>query len=158
MAGADAAWATALRTRHYPADRNVLKAHITLFHHLPGTQWPLVRDCVKRACATYPPPVARIDCVLNLGEGVALHIESPQMMAIREELADAFFGLMTPQDQAKLRLHITIQNKVKPGEARALLTQMNATFTPRPIAIIGIDAHHYRGGPWERIQGWRFRG
>ena len=30
--------------------------------------------------------------------------------------------------------------------------------TARDDHVIGIDAHYYRGGPWEPIQGWRFRG
>lgn len=158
MAPADAAWATALRDRHYPAERNQLKAHITLFHHLPGTQWLLVRDSVKRVCAAYPPPVARVDRLINLGGGVALHVDSAEMLAVRAELADSFFGLLIPQDNAPPRLHITIQNKVKPAEARTLLANMAASFSPRPLGIIGIDAHYYRGGPWEPIQAWKFRG
>lgn len=28
----------ALRSRHFPPDRNVLDAHVTLFHALPGEQ------------------------------------------------------------------------------------------------------------------------
>ena len=158
MGGEDAAWATTLRTAHFPPERNYLRAHITLFHHLPGPEWPLVRDSVKRLTADNPPPRARIDRLLNLGRGVAFHVESPELLAYRAELADSFFGLLTPQDSNKPRLHITVQNKVEPSVARKLLTQMESDFTPRPLSIIGIDAHYYRGGPWEPIQGWRFRG
>ncbi len=158
MDGEDAAWATALRTAHFPAERNYLRAHITLFHHLPGPQWPLVKDRVKRLCADNPPPVARIDRLINLGRGVAFHVDSPDLLAMREELADGFFGLLTPQDSNKPRLHITVQNKVEPHVARKLLQTLESDFTPRPLSIIGIDAHYYRGGPWEPIQSWRFRG
>lgn len=158
MAPADAAWATALRDQHFPPERNYLRAHITLFHHLPGPQWPLVRDMVKRLCADNPPPKARIDRILNLGRGVAFHVDSPDLLTLRAELADAFFGLLTPQDSHKPRLHITVQNKVEPAAARRQLTQLEADFTPRPLSIVGIDAHYYRGGPWEPIQGWKFRG
>mgnify|MGYP004351873915 CR=1 FL=1 len=28
-------WATALRTEHFPPERNYLEAHVTLFHALP---------------------------------------------------------------------------------------------------------------------------
>jgi 2'-5' RNA ligase superfamily len=158
MGGEDAAWATALRDQHFPAERNYLRAHITLFHHLPGPQWPLVKDAVKRLCANNPPPVARIDRLINLGRGVAFHVDSSDLLAMREEMADGFFGLLTPQDSNKPRLHITVQNKVEPSVARKLLQAMESEFTPRPLSIIGIDAHYYRGGPWEPIQGWRFRG
>ena len=158
MGGEDAAWATALRTAHFPPERNYLRAHITLFHHLPGPQWPLVKDAVKRLCAENPAPRARIDRLLNLGRGVAFHVDSPDLLALRAELADAFFGLLTPQDSAKPRLHITVQNKVEPSAARRLLQVLEPEFTPRPLAIVGIDAHYYRGGPWEPIQAWKFRG
>ena len=87
MGGADAAWATALRTAHFPPERNYLRAHITLFYHLPGPEWPLVKDAVKRLTADNPPPRARIDRLLNLGRGVAFHVESPDLLAMREDLA-----------------------------------------------------------------------
>ena len=158
MGGEDAAWATALRTAHFPPERNFLRAHITLFHHLPGPQWPLVRDTVKRLCAENPPPVARIDRLINLGRGVAFHVTSPDLLDLRADLADAFFGLLTPQDSNKPRLHITVQNKVEPSVARRLLQTLESEFTPRPLSVVGIEAHYYRGGPWEPIQAWKFRG
>ena len=83
---------------------------------------------------------------------------TPDLLALRAELADSFFGLLTPQDSAKPRLHITVQNKVEPSAARRLLQVLDPEFTPRPLSIVGIDAHYYRGGPWEPIQAWKFRG
>ena len=35
MGDADFAYFDGLRRHHYPSDRNVLRAHLTLFHHLP---------------------------------------------------------------------------------------------------------------------------
>jgi hypothetical protein len=79
-------------------------------------------------------------------------------VARRGELADGFCGLLIPQDQGRPRLHITVQNKVEPSVAKALYAALAATFQSRPLVISGLAAHYYRGGPWETIRRWPFRG
>jgi 2'-5' RNA ligase len=95
---------------------------------------------------------------MDLGEGTALRVESEDLEDIRAELADAFHGLLTAQDQAPWRPHVTIQNKVEPREARALQAKLRATFLPRPLAIRGLALWRYRGGPWDAVKAWPFRG
>jgi len=90
--------------------------------------------------------------------GVAFRIDSPDLIAIRARIADRFAALLTPQDQATPRLHVTVQNKVSPAEARALLADLARNFRPRPVEITGIAAYHYRGGPWEAAFARNFRG
>lgn len=157
MSPADQRWADDLRRRHFPPERNQLAAHITLFHHLP----PGRLDEVKRRLGELsrrPRPAARIDRLLNLGRGVAFHVDSMDLSDMRAELAEAFRGLLTPQDQAVPRLHITIQNKVSPAIARATLAELERDFRPRPLGIAGLAAWHYRGGPWSPIARYGFRG
>lgn len=156
MGAADFAWADGLRRAHFPPERNWLPAHITLFHHLPPSLLDEVAVRLKRLCAG-PPPPARLTEVMLLGRGVALRVESPALMALREELADAFAGLLTPQDQARPRLHITVQNKVAPDAAKALAQALRRDFRPRALAIAGLAAWHYRGGPWEPAMKAMFR-
>jgi hypothetical protein len=157
LGSADFAWADGLRRAHFPPDRNQIPAHITLFHHLPPSVLPELKDRMKRLAAG-PSPPARIVGVLNLGNGVAFHLESPGLMEMRDDLAEAFTGLLTPQDQARPRLHITIQNKASPAEARALHQAMGVQFTGKRLAIDGLAAWHYRGGPWELATKTMFRG
>ena len=157
MGAADFAWADGLRRAHFPPERNWLGAHITLFHHLPPSALGEVAGRLKRLGAG-PPPTARLTDVMLLGRGVAYRVESPELLAMRAELADAFAGMLTPQDQAKPRLHITIQNKVTPDAAKALADKLRADFRPRPLAIAGLAAWHYRGGPWELAMKAMFRG
>ena len=157
MGAADFAWADGLRRAHFPPERNWLGAHITLFHHLPPSALGEVAGRLKRLGAG-PRPTARLTDVMLLGRGVAYHVESPELLAMRAELADAFAGMLTPQDQAKPRLHITIQNKVTPDAAKALADKLRADFRPRPLAIAGLAAWHYRGGPWELAMKAMFRG
>jgi len=157
MAPADQVWADRLRALHFPPERNHLAAHITLFHHLPPALLPELKDRM-RALAKEPPPSAILSEVYSLGHGVAYRVDSPDLIDIRAELAAAFHGLLTPQDAASPRLHITVQNKVSAGEARALLAGLRADFEPRRLHIAGLAAWHYRGGPWEAAFAASFRG
>ena len=94
---------------------------------------------------------------INLGRGVALRIDSPALVEIRADLADAFTGMLTPQDAAGWRAHVTIQNKVAPEEARLLFQQLSSDFRPRRLAVVGLALWRYRGGPWEPVSRHMFR-
>jgi len=148
---ADHAALDSLRRRHFPPERNQLPAHLTLFHHLPPQLAPELRQRLAAETRGLPAPRARIAGLRNLGRGVALRIESPELEDIRARLADAFGMLLTPQDRAGWRPHVTIQNKVEPAEARALQLVLEADFRPRPLVIAGLASWWYRGGPWEPI-------
>jgi hypothetical protein len=158
MGKVDQVWANGLRRAHFPPERNLLDAHITLFHHLPPSNLPEIRSRLAVMAGEFPPPVAHLTEVMMLGRGVAYRVDSLELLSIRDELAAEFRGLLIPQDQARPRLHITIQNKVEPVTAKALHADLSATFKPRQLAISGLTAHYYRGGPWEHIASWKFRG
>ncbi len=147
----DQAWFDRLRAAHFPPERNHLAAHLTLFHHLP----PSVEDELKRRLSEEArgvrAPAARLVAPYSLGRGVAYRIDSPELEAIRARLAEAFAGLLTPQDQAGWRAHVTVQNKVEPAAAKALLGDLSRDFVSRPVRIAGLAAYWYRGGPWEPI-------
>ncbi|WP_164114317.1 2'-5' RNA ligase family protein [Sphingorhabdus sp. Alg239-R122] len=158
MGDADFAWANRLRQQHFPPERNFLDAHITLFHHLPPQMLPEIRQRVKDMVAVFAQPEAWLHDVMLQGKGVAYRLDCEGLMNIRDELAENFAGMLTPQDQARPRLHITVQNKVTPAESKALHEQLVAEFEPRPFAIKGIGLYYYRGGPWEEIGRYSFRG
>jgi hypothetical protein len=152
----DDGWLQELRRVHYPAERNRVPAHLTLFRQLP----PSVEGELSRRLAAHaamPPPRAAIAGVIDLGEGTALRVESEELEDIRHDLAEALHGLLTPQDQAPWRPHVTIQNKVEPREARRLQQRLRETIEPRPLAIRGLAAWRYLGGPWEKIRDFPFR-
>jgi hypothetical protein len=157
MGAADQRHFDALRAAHFPPERNHLAAHITLFHQLPPSCLDELDRLFRRIAADTPPPAAMLREVYSLGQGVAFRIESPELLAIRARIADHFAGMLTAQDQGVPRLHITVQNKVAAAEARALLAALASDFRSRPLAIIGLAAHHYRGGPWEPALARSFR-
>jgi hypothetical protein len=153
----DNGWLQEMRRTHFPPERNQVPAHLTLFHHLPPG---LERELGQRlaACAAAPPPAARITAIMNLGGGTAFRVESEELEDMRNDLAEAFRGMLIPQDQAAWRPHVTIQNKVEPREARRLQEVLGATFQPRPLQIKGLASWRYLGGPWEPIRSHAFRG
>ncbi|MBB6427471.1 hypothetical protein HDC35_003221 [Sphingopyxis sp. JAI128] len=157
MGAADQRHFDALRSAHFPPDRNHLAAHVTLFHQLPPSGLDELERLVRRIAADTPPPAAMLREVYSLGQGVAFRVESPELLAVRARIADHFAGMLTAQDRGTPRLHITVQNKVPAADARALLARLASDFRPRPLAIAGLAAHHYRGGPWEPAFARSFR-
>lgn len=152
------AWADALRRAHFPPERNHLSAHVTLFHAFA----PSLRDELKLLLAGLAgeraPVAARVTGLMNLGRGTAISLDSPGMLALREEIADRFHGALTAQDQHPPRLHVTIQNKVAPEAAKALQRDLHDAIRPRDFTFVGLALHSYLGGPWERAGIWPFRG
>jgi len=152
------AWANRLRRAHYPAERNRVEAHLTLFHALPPSCEAELRDVLAAAAAEHPPVAARLEGAMSLGRGTALRIASADLLALRADLAERFRGLLTPQDVPVPRLHVTVQNKVAEKAARALLTELERTIEPLGFRFSGLALHRYRDGPWEFVKRWSFRG
>ena len=152
----DDGWLQQLRRAHYPVERNVVPAHLTLFRQLPPS---LEAELSARlaAAAAAPPPPATITGIMDLGEGTAFRIDSRALEAIRGALAEAFHGLLMPHDQAPWQAHITIQNKVAPRDARALQARLGASFEPRPLHLRALASWRYRDGPWEKAKEHPFR-
>ena len=152
------AWADRLRREHYPPERNQVAAHVTLFHALPPSSEAELCDCLAAAARDHAPIPARLDGVMPFGRGTALGITSPEMLALWEDLAERFHGLLTPPDEHPPRFHVTIQNKVPLDAAMALQAQLAGQVEPRGFRFAGLALHRYRGGPWEFVKRWSFRG
>lgn len=151
-------WATGLRDEHFPPERNYLEAHVTLFHAIPAQCEPEARSFLARLVGEVAPVPARLEGLMSLGGGTALKLSSPDMLSLRDHIADHFHGMLTAQDQHRPRLHVTIQNKVTSKEAKALQAQMAGTVNPRDFAFPGLSLFHYKGGPWELVRSFTFRG
>jgi 2'-5' RNA ligase superfamily len=152
------AWADGLRRAHFPPERNHLAAHVTLFHAFAPSLREELLGLMPAIAAQHAPPPARIEGLMNLGKGTALAIISPAMSAIRADIAERFAGALSAQDSHKPRLHITVQNKVTPAEARALQSELGSGLQPRSFAFSGLGLHLYLGPHWERVGRWPFRG
>ena len=154
---ADFARLDALRRRHYPPDRNRVPAHLTVFRSLP----PSAEDEVRRVLArigSLQPPQATEHGLIDLGSGVAIRIRSDDLDRLRDQLAEEFHGLLSAQDRGGWIPHVTIQNKVEPKTARALLRSLEKDFRPRALKIAGLELVRYSNKEWERLANYRFRG
>lgn len=152
------AWADALRRAHFPPERNKLAAHVTLFHSFAPSLRDELRRVLGRFAGEYAPPEARCEGLMDLGRGTALAVLSPDMLAVRAAIAEHFHGALTAQDRHEPRLHITIQNKVTPAEAKALQRKLSASLHPRQFRFPALGLHLYRDTLWELLGTWPFRG
>lgn len=146
----------AVRRAHFPADRNHLAAHITLFHALPAEHADAVRADVAGA-AHRPRFAVEVAGLRSLGRGVAYVLRSPELDALRAALAARWDPWLTPQDAGRSAIHVTVQNKVSPAAARLLLDELRAAFVPGVARAEGLDLWRYAGGPWEFDGGHDFR-
>ena len=153
----DFGWLEHLRRSHYPDERNRVPVHLTMFHALPPSSEQEVRSRLA-GIVRQGAPAASIVGLMDLGGGVAFRVDSPDLDRVREELAADLHGLLGAQDAGGWRPHVTIQNKVAPKVARALKTQLEADFRPRPLAIGGLAVHRYLDGPWQTVATYPFRG
>lgn len=153
----DFAWLDGQRRAYFPPERNQLAAHLTMFHALPPSAEAEAARVLAREASTSTPH-AKVAGIMNLGRGVAYRIVSDELEAIRRDIAHHFHGFLTAQDSQGWRPHVTIMNKAEPAAAKALIRELEASFTSRPLKIAGLELHRYLGGPWERLGRWSFRG
>lgn len=137
-----------LRRAHFPADRNHLGAHVTLFHALPGQRLDEVATVAQETAAGCQPFEVAVTGVRLLGRGVAYDLAAPELAALHARLAERFAGMLTRQDRQRLHAHVTVQNKVDPEVARALHADLAGGFAPWRAGALGLDLWWYEGGPW----------
>lgn len=140
-----------LRQAHFPLNRNFLRAHLTMFHRLPGEYTARIVDELTRAAKSVPSITAEVSGVRHLGAGVAFVIACTALEVIRGALKSAFVSWLGSQDMQTWQPHITIQNKVARDKADELHRDLQARFEPWPIEIVGLDLWAYLGGPWQHM-------
>ncbi len=146
-----------LRRAHFPRERNVIPAHLTLFHHLPGDQEGAVVADIEEVCGRHGPPRLTATAPLLLGRGVAYALDAPELAAVHAALARAWWPWLTAQDRQPFRPHVTVQNKVAPEQARALYERLRAEFVPFEVVGEGLHLWRYLGGPWRSVGTYQFR-
>lgn len=146
----------ALRRQHFPPERNFIPAHLTLFHALPGEHEPQVREALREVCAQQAPLPLVFPRLRSLGRGVAVEVESPELMRLRQGLARRWGGWLGAQDRQGYRPHITLQNKVSAVAARELLERLRVSWTDVTATGDGLLLWHYRGGPWGLVEAFEF--
>ncbi|MCU1692475.1 MAG: hypothetical protein JWM64_1566 [Frankiales bacterium] len=145
----------ALRRQHFPADRLVVGAHVSLFHALPGQEQARVEDDLRQAARRAPFDVA-VPQVRSLGRGVAFALQAEELSVLHAALQQRWRDLLTPQDRQRLSAHVTVQNKVAPDVARRLHRSLQEGFVPSTVRAEGLALWRYAGGPWEPVGTYPF--
>jgi len=156
MDGASFARLNALRQRFYPPERNQVPAHVTLFHQLPGERAREIKAQLRQTAAAQPAFDVAVTEAKPLGQGVALALRSPQLLALRERLAAEWQPWLSEQDRAGYRPHVTIQNKVSTAEARRALREVTAALRPFTMRGLGLHLWAHLDGPWQDAGLFRF--
>jgi len=148
----------ALRQAYFPAHRNFIPAHLTLFHHLPGFDSAAIASDLAATLGARTPVVLHATGLRFLGRGVAYAFNAPDLTLLRNDLAARWGALLTPQDRQPFRPHITVQNKADPDEARRLKQRLETEFQSFDVVGEGLLLWRYLGGPWEPLGDFPFGG
>jgi hypothetical protein len=143
-----------LRRKHFPAERNYLDAHLTLFHALPDKPW-IFADFQELSENQQPLDVT-VQSIMSLGGGTAFKIVSSGLSLLHQQLQKRWFEHITNQDRQKRNFHITVQNKVEPAEAKKLQADLMTDFLPFSFTVTGIQLWRYHNGPWEYLRKFDF--
>lgn len=146
-----------LRRRYFPPERNVIPAHVSLFHHLPANE----RDAVEAALEVVterPAPTLRFTRPRSLGRGMAVDVEAPGLAPVHLDLSRAFSEWLTPQDRQPFRPHVTLMNKASVEEAKAALVELGTSWSAFDSHAPALLLWRYLGGPWELVRRFPFTG
>ncbi|WP_131196825.1 2'-5' RNA ligase family protein [Lichenihabitans psoromatis] len=146
-----------LRDRHFPARLNIVPAHLTLFHALPGQAAEAITADLRDLCRHIPPFAFRVSGLRFLGRGVALAIDAPALVAARARLAAYWRPSLSAQDRQGFAPHVTVQNKVDGKVARALHEALMADFPQIDGLLLGLRLWRYLDGPWEPVATFSFK-
>ena len=98
------------RERRFPPERNLIPAHVTLFHRLPGEQADAVALRLSHVTRARAPPHFRVASVMALGRGAAYRLDLLAGNELRRAIGAGFEAVV--QDCGALRAHVMVQNKV----------------------------------------------
>ena len=145
-----------LRRQYFPAERNYLDAHLTLFHNLPANEPQIVQDILS-LCSQHNILTLQATEIKNIGRGVAYRVESYELLKLHLQLQRHWQHWLIPQDKQKLFPHITIQNKVDSDTASRLQQELAKDFISMEFYGIGLSLWEYLGGPWRFIEIYKFK-
>ena len=81
------AFFAAQRRRYFPPERNLIPAHLTLFHKLPAAHEEAIVATLACAAAQLSPMTLDVTGLRSLGRGVAYVLSSPALARVRSSRA-----------------------------------------------------------------------
>jgi 2'-5' RNA ligase len=144
-----------LRQKYFPAERNFLNAHLTLFHHLLPSE-ESIKEYLQSLAVTQLTITLKVVDVVSIGKGVAYKIESNELLQVHKQLQQRWEQWLIPQDKQKLWPHVTVQNKVRPDIAKETLNLLKPSFVSFNAYGVGLDLWEYNNGPWQHVHTYWF--
>ena len=141
-----------LRRRYFPPERNLIPAHVSLFHHLPPGEQTTVERQLTEAAARHARMPLHFTGLRRLGGGMAVEVVAPGLQGLHARLAKAFEPWLTRQDRQPFRPHVTVMNKAPPAEAARAFAELQAAWQPWHGTGEALLLWRYLGGPWEPVQ------
>ena len=146
-----------MRDTYFPPELNIVPAHLTLFHKLPGDEHEAICAAIAEECDARAPLPARVADVRFFGRGGGFVVRCEELDAVRAALARRFKPWLTEQDRQPHRPHVTYQNKVTKERARAAHEEVLRGFGPFDATVAGLDLWWYRRH-WDPAGSWDFAG
>jgi len=139
-----------LRQRYFPAGRNFIPVHVSLFQQLPAQAMDRILAGLRQVAETTAPLPFRASGIMDFSGGAAIDIACKEALDLHGQLRRAWSDILTESDDRKRKLHATVQNKVDRDSALATQARLRAEFTSWDGVFDRLLLWHYRGGPWER--------
>ena len=146
----------ALRQQYFPPQRNLIPAHVTLFHALPGDHKREISQVLETLCAQSTKIPLSLPTLRSLGGGVAINLEAPALVQLQQTLAQRWSDWLTRQDSQNYRPHLTIQNKVSVEEAQQTYTALDERWQGIQGYGEGLLLWYYLNGPWQLAHEFSF--
>lgn len=139
---------TGWRERFFPPARNYLTAHITLYHHLPAEHLHWIEKELTEFCRVQDAFPLSFHRVEHNGGFVSVLVDAPPLLHMKSHFDSVFGKFLKPQDQQKIRPHVTLVNKVSREEGKAASELIHLEFFPWQGRAEGLEIHFYHHGPW----------
>jgi len=143
------------RQQFFPKKRNLIPAHISVFHTLPEEQFAAIDKrlaLITQEQCCIPFAISGIRFLGN-GNAYSLSFDESIFLALRND----WMRWLTNQDKHKWQPHVTIQNKVSGVDAHLLNKQLVHDFKPSFGMLIKLNLWRYLDGPWEFIKSYAFK-
>jgi 2'-5' RNA ligase len=144
-----------LRDKYYPPALNVVPAHVSLFHNLPGAELSRLEQDILAELPNAPFEM-RVSKLHFMGKGFFFYLESEALLALQRELSARWDQWLIPQDRQRYKPHIVVQNKTAAERARADFAHMDAQFEPFTVRAESLLLWQYLNGPWRLERAFAF--
>ena len=145
------------RDAHFPPELNIVPAHLTLFHKLPGNEHDAIVRVLREVGEKTAPLPAAVSDLRFFGRGGAFVVSSEALDALRADLRSRWAAWLSEQDRQPHRPHVTYQNKVTKERAKRSYEAVLSGFAPFDAQVVGLDLWWYRRH-WDAAGTFAFTG